>query len=164
MTSFVDDRGLRCSVEEAGPRPDDDAVVPRVWIGSDLGGPPRLLLSQELVRKLLPLFEHFVEDGHLPPDHASVDSDEDPSEIGAHSSIRVLCSAIVHGSSVVADRAKLALFAKVGACCNELDGPCEGCGAAHGHTCIECDAEYCGDCFSTDATHRNACSRFAKST
>lgn len=34
-----------------------------------------------------------------------------------------------------------------GVCCEEPDGPCEGCDEAHAHTCIVCGEDWCAACW-----------------
>lgn len=58
--------------------------------------------------------------------------------------------------SVEEARLRSLLMEKLGACCDEPDGDCEGCDGLHGHTCRACDEEWCRDCWS-GAAHAEFC-------
>lgn len=58
---FVDLYGTNCSIQESSL-----ATEWAIWLGVDKEDPSRMHLSQEMVKKLLPLLEHFAEYGELP--------------------------------------------------------------------------------------------------
>ncbi len=55
--TFKDRCGESCSIQESS------RVVPSLWLGANEN---RMLLSQKMVKDLLPLLTHFAEHGVLP--------------------------------------------------------------------------------------------------
>lgn len=65
---FRDIYGSVCSIQESS-----NAEVDAIWLGVEIpfenyngSGFPRMHLNQEQVAALLPLLQHFVENGYLP--------------------------------------------------------------------------------------------------
>ncbi len=73
---FVDKYGSECSLQESSL-----AFISCVWLGvhknsphyNDDGTTSRMHLTQDMVKELLPLLEHFVETGYLPQEATTDD-------------------------------------------------------------------------------------------